>query len=141
MPRAAESSSLLSVRICLTLLAGLLVLALVPSIAAGKSCSDFPTQADAQRALPNNANLDRDEDGVACETNPPPTVTARQVCKEAKSAHKKAKKALKSAKRKEKKARKKSKKKAKRAKKAVSRAKKKVKKAKGYQKRACKIAA
>ncbi len=79
-------------RVCLILLTGLLVLALMPAIAAGKNCSDFPTQADAQRALPNNSNLDRDEDGVACETNSPPTATAQQVCTEAKSAYKKAKK-------------------------------------------------
>jgi hypothetical protein len=44
-------------------------------------CSDIPTQAEAQavlRADPTDPNvLDRDRDGIACETNPPPRDTRR----------------------------------------------------------------
>ncbi len=38
-------------------------------------CSDFPSQAAAQAALPNNPQLDRDRDGIACENNPAPYAT------------------------------------------------------------------
>jgi len=31
-------------------------------------CSDFASQAEAQAALPNNPQLDRDKDGIACES-------------------------------------------------------------------------
>jgi len=34
----------------------------------GLRCSDFKTHAEAQAALPNNPQLDRDKDGVACES-------------------------------------------------------------------------
>ena len=44
-------------------------------------CSDIPTQAEAQavlRADPTDPNVvDRDRDGIACETNPPPRDTRR----------------------------------------------------------------
>ena len=44
-------------------------------------CSDIPSQAEAQavlRADPIDPNvLDRDRDGIACETNPPPRDTRR----------------------------------------------------------------
>lgn len=39
-----------------------------PAISGGAKCSDFATQAEAQAALPNNPQLDRDKDGVACES-------------------------------------------------------------------------
>ncbi len=38
-------------------------------------CADFPSQAAAQAALPNNPQLDRDRDGIACENNPAPYAT------------------------------------------------------------------
>jgi hypothetical protein len=34
----------------------------------GLRCSNFKTHAEAQAALPNNPQLDRDKDGVACES-------------------------------------------------------------------------
>jgi hypothetical protein len=39
-----------------------------PSIPTGARCSDFASQAEAQAALPANPQLDRDDDGVACES-------------------------------------------------------------------------
>lgn len=40
----------------------------MPSMPTGARCSDFATHAEAQAALPNNPQLDRDKDGVACES-------------------------------------------------------------------------
>lgn len=44
------------------------VLEETPNIATGAKCSDFSTQAQAQAALSTNPQLDRDKDGVACES-------------------------------------------------------------------------
>jgi serine/threonine protein kinase len=48
----------------------------VPVLKSGRNCSDFPSQAAAQAALRANPSdpdgLDRDRDGIACETNRPP---------------------------------------------------------------------
>lgn len=40
----------------------------VPAISGDARCSDFSTWAEAQAALPNNPQLDGDDDGVACES-------------------------------------------------------------------------
>ncbi len=40
------------------------------NIPTGASCGDFTTQADAQAALPNNPQLDRDGDETACDSLP-----------------------------------------------------------------------
>lgn len=40
------------------------------NIPVGTKCSDFATQSEAQAALPANPKLDRDKDGVACESLP-----------------------------------------------------------------------
>lgn len=38
------------------------------SVPTGARCSNFASQAEAQAALPANPQLDRDDDGVACES-------------------------------------------------------------------------
>ncbi len=43
-------------------------LAETTTIHTGDSCRNFSTQAEAQAALPANPQLDRDKDGVACES-------------------------------------------------------------------------
>lgn len=64
------------IRLVGTVLLGALVLALAPSaaFAQARNCDSFPTQAAAQaayRADPNGLrNLDADNDGIACESNP-----------------------------------------------------------------------
>ncbi len=48
----------------------------VDTVAAQRArCADFPSQAAAQAALPNNPQLDGDRDGIACENNPAPYAT------------------------------------------------------------------
>lgn len=39
-----------------------------PCIPTDARCSDFPSSAEAQAALPTNPQLDGDDDGVACES-------------------------------------------------------------------------
>lgn len=41
------------------------------AIPTNATCSDFATQAEAKKALPLNPGLDRDSDGVPCESLPP----------------------------------------------------------------------
>ncbi len=59
------------------LAAGAILLALgfqTPAFASGHNCSDYATQAEAQAAYDANPGdpegLDRDNDGIACETLP-----------------------------------------------------------------------
>ncbi len=65
--------------VSLLLMALLLTLGAVVSVGTAAAqqarCSDFPSQAAAQAALPNNPQLDRDGDGIACENNPAPYAT------------------------------------------------------------------
>jgi hypothetical protein len=41
------------------------------AIPTNATCSDFATQAEAKKALPLNPGLDRDSDGIPCESLPP----------------------------------------------------------------------
>jgi len=42
-----------------------------PAGGGGKTCSDFSTRTEAKQALPANPQLDRNKDGVPCESLPP----------------------------------------------------------------------
>ncbi len=64
--------SMLGIALLLTLGA---VVSVGTAAAQQARCSDFPSQAAAQAALPNNPQLDRDRDGIACENNPAPYAT------------------------------------------------------------------
>ncbi len=65
-------------RLLVSILVMALMLTLGAVVSVGTSaaqrarCADFPSQAAAQAALPNNPQLDRDRDGIACENNPAP---------------------------------------------------------------------
>jgi len=52
-----------------------------PALTGDKNCSDFPSQAAAQAALRSDPSdswgLDRDRDGIACESNRAPTDLVR----------------------------------------------------------------
>lgn len=57
--------------------AGLLGISAEPAFAGDKDCSDFPTQAAAQKFFKKHGGpkrdphrLDADHDGIACESNP-----------------------------------------------------------------------
>src|SRR4051812_46520285 len=59
-----------------TSIAALGVLSAAPKALADMNCPDFPSQAAAQQHLRSDPSdpdgLDRDRDGIACESNPAP---------------------------------------------------------------------
>ena len=69
----------MTVRLGAAAAAGAALIAVATAGAADRDCSDFPTQAAAQRWFDAHgpgdpANLDSDGDGIACESNPCPCV-------------------------------------------------------------------
>jgi hypothetical protein len=61
----------------LTLVAAAFAVSAAPASAGDKDCSDFPTQAAAQKFFKKHGGprqdphrLDADHDGIACESNP-----------------------------------------------------------------------